>query len=421
MKKTLWLSCIVSLTLLFNAISAYAAPLTPESVKGIYHLGTPERGQSKVEMAYGDMRGTTVIAVAACPRCPPAVYSYLKEESSTLGVPVFTTSGLYLFQYNSDSFVIVQPDAVLGRQAWSKIGHANIYSKNASTAKSTPRAQIETFVVNLSKKIMNQETGKMAHGAGTYYLAMPVNHSGKPQTSYELSFTTEGRKQITIKPCDRCSSNQYKHLPEESAIAGVDVYRYASSDYLFDLKDGVLIHTFANASGLGKVLWGKNSHYNVYSNNQAYIRQILASKEKQGIIDSMMTEYFSTIKTEFEKRAEEARQEKVANRELPPQGLDNADQKTQALSAAKRWASAWAWKETLKDAYFTNNDWSITRNRLTGVITGKVIAGIVTMTHPDGRCRFQHVRFRQDYDGSGYMNLHMTGVGPVYDLKCSKI
>jgi len=111
----------------------------------------------------------------------------------------------------------------------------------------------------------------------------------------------------------------------------------------------------------------------------------------------------------------------VANRELPPQGLDNADQKTQALSAAKRWASAWAWKETLKDAYFTNNDWSITRNRLTGVITGKVIAGIVTMTHPDGRCRFQHVRFRQDYDGSGYMNLHMTGVGPVYDLKCSKI
>ena len=419
MKKTLWLSYLLSLTFLFNSISSHATSLTPESVKGIYHLGTPERGQSKVEMAYGDMRGTTVIAVAACPRCPPAVYSYLTEESDTLGVPVFTTSGLYLFQYNTDSFVIVQPDAVLGRKIWSKIGHANIYSKNANTAKATSREQIEEFVVSLSNKIMSQETGKMAHGAGTYYLAMPVSHSGRPQTTYDISFISDEKKQIAIKPCDKCSPNQYEHLPEESAIAGVDVYRYASSNYLFDLKDGVLLSTFSNASGLGKTLWGKNSHYNVFSNNQAYIRQILASKEKQTLIDTMMSEYFSTIKIEFEKRAEEARQEKVANRKLPSQGLDNPEQKTQALSAAKRWASAWAWKETLNDAYFTSNDWSITRNRLTGVITGKVIAGIVTMTHPDGRCRFQHVGFRQDYDGSAYMNLHMTSVGPVYDLKCS--
>ena len=112
---------------------------------------------------------------------------------------------------------------------------------------------------------------------------------------------------------------------------------------------------------------------------------------------------------------------KVANRKLPKTGLVDNSQRKSALAAAKRWASAWNWKETIKDAYFTSADWTITRNRLTGVITGKVIRGYITMTHPDGRCRFQHVSFRQDFDGSKYMNFHMTGVGPIYDLKCGEI
>ena len=268
---------------------------------------------------------------------------------------------------------------------------------------------------------MNQEVTDMQHGAGTYHLAAPQEFSGRPYTEIQITFNTEGKKQIIIKPCDKCGASEYTLMPDESAIAGVDVYKHATSYYLFDLKDGVLIYTFANAGGLGKILWGKNSHYNVYSNNKAYIRQILASKEKQNIIDDMMAGYFKDIKTEFRRRADEKNQMQIANRTLPDEGLNNSTQKQQALAAGKRWASAWNWKETLNNAYFISNDWSITRNRLTGIITGKVISGIVTMKHPDGRCRYQHMSFRQDYDGSQYTNLHTTGVGPVYDLKCSEI
>jgi hypothetical protein len=402
-------------------LPTHAAELTAESVKGIYHLGTPERGKSKVNIGFGTMGNKTVIAVAACKQCPPAVYTFQQEESQTLGTQVFTTSGLYLFPYDEDSFILVQPDGVLGRKVWKKIGHANIYSKNPNTAKSTSRAMIEEFAINLSSKIMNQEVTDMQHGAGTYHLAAPQEFSGRPYTEIQITFNTEGKKQIIIKPCDKCGASEYTLMPDESAIAGVDVYKHATSYYLFDLKDGVLIYTFANAGGLGKILWGKNSHYNVYSNNKAYIRQILASKEKQNIIDDMMAGYFKDIKTEFRRRADEKNQMQIANRTLPDEGLNNSTQKQQALAAGKRWASAWNWKETLNNAYFISNDWSITRNRLTGIITGKVISGIVTMKHPDGRCRYQHMSFRQDYDGSQYTNLHTTGVGPVYDLKCSEI
>ena len=117
----------------------------------------------------------------------------------------------------------------------------------------------------------------------------------------------------------------------------------------------------------------------------------------------------------------EENQERIANRELPAVGMKNAQLSSDALAAAKRWAKAWNWKEQLQNTYFVSNDWQIIRNRLTGVVTGRKISGVVTMKHPDGRCRFQYVGYRQDHDGTEYMNLHMTGVGPIYDLKCDKL
>ena len=98
------------------------------------------------------------------------------------------TAGLYVFQYDNESFVIVQPDGMLGRKVWTKIGHANIYSKNPAKAKSVSRADIEKFAIDLSNKIMNQEVGEMAHSGGEYFLAVPQKHGGKIQSSYSIEF-----------------------------------------------------------------------------------------------------------------------------------------------------------------------------------------------------------------------------------------
>lgn len=411
---------LFSLTLLLLS-NLTTAELTQEAVNGVYQLGVPERGQQKLMMQYGELNGKKVIAAAACRGCPPAVYSYQQEPSETLKTPIFMTAGLYLIRYDDNSFILVQPDKELGRAIWSKIGHANIYSKDANMAKTVKRAEIESFAINLSEKIMNQEVGELSHAAGTYHLAAPVTHLGRPQRTYEITFNAEGKKSIDIKPCDKCSSDNYEFLPNESSIIGVDVYRHASSYYLFDIKDGVLIYTFANAGGLGRDLWGKHSQFNLYSNNQAYVRQLLASREKQQNIDNVMAGYFKAIKDEFIRQAEEKQKAATEQRDLPAEGYSDRSQKQQALKAAKQWANNWGWKETLTDAYFTSNDWSTLRHPLTGIVTGKSIRGIVTMTHPDGRCRFQYTSFRQDHDGQQFYNLQMTGVGPIYDIRCDKL
>mgnify|MGYP006939814164 CR=1 FL=1 len=286
-----------------------AVEITPESVKGIYHLGIPERGQKQVEIVYGDIKGKMVIAVAPCERCPPAVYSYLKRESRILDIPVFTTNGLYLFQYDNDSFVIVQPDSALGTKAWSKIDHANIYSKNIATAKSVSRRQIESFATNLSKKVIGQDIGKMQHATGIYHLAMPVVHIGNAESQYTIELVSNGKKEVNIVPCSKCTVHRYQYLTEESDIVGIAIYRYASGDYLFDIEDGVLVHVFANAGGLGKIEWGENSQYNVFSNNPMYIRHLVASAEKQILIYKMIKGYFSAIKEALDKHSKEAEQE----------------------------------------------------------------------------------------------------------------
>lgn len=414
---------ILCLSVLFSSglSSLFVNAEMTEALNGTYYLGVPERGAKQVLLQYGQLGEKRVIAVAACQKCPPAVYSFQAEPSQVLGVPVFMTAGLYLIRFDQESFILVQSDGALGRKIWDKIGHTNIYSKNVSKTQSVSRSTIQAFAIDLSKRMMSQETGKMAHGAGKYHLAVPQNHMGQAQSSYHLELITEPKKLIKVKRCDKCGFDEYSYLPEESEIAGIGVYRHATSYYLFDLKDGVLISTFSNAGGLGKSEWGENHHYNVLSNNLAYIRQILSSKQKQDLIDKMMKDYFASIKAEFEKRAQQAHQQQVADRQLPGIGLKNTELSDRALKAAKRWAKAWNWQEKLKATYFVNDDWGIVRNPLTGVVTGRKISGIVTMKHPDGRCRFQYVGYRQDHDGSEFVNLHMTGVGPIYDLKCDKI
>ncbi len=409
------LSCLVLLSFNLSAIE-----VSKETVNGEYHLAVPERGNSKVLMQYGKLGNKTVIAVAACQSCPPAVYSLQQEPSQTLATPVFMTAGLYLIPYDEQSFVLVQPDGLLGQKVWTKLGHVNLYSRSQETAASFDRRQIEKFAIGLSSKIMNQAVGEMNHSSGEYFLAVPQNHGGKRQQSYQISFNQAEPKSIQLKPCDRCPTQKYKLLPEESGVIGVDVYRHASSYYLFDLKDGVLIYTFANASGFGRTEWKSHSKYNVYSNNRAYIRQILQSKEKQQLIDETMQSYFAKTKTYFEQKAQAKKLKQDAARELPAQGLKNVSN-SDLLSAANRWAKAWQWKEQLVDSYLTGSDWAITRNRLTGIITGKIIQGVVTMKHPDGRCRFQYVNYRMDYNGSQYQNLHVAGIGPIYDLSCDKL
>lgn len=316
MKNATWFFfSFLFVTTMSHATMSHANKLTPESVMGTYHLGIPERGQQQVDITYGDMKGKTVIAVAPCVRCPPAIYSYLKKESNILNIPVFTTNGLYLIQYNNDSFVVVQPDSILGEKAWSIISHLNIYSKNETTASTLSRTKIEQFAIKISHKVLGEDLGEMQHKTGIYNLARPIVHIGNAESQYNIEWINGDNKEINITPCSKCSIHQYQHLTKESAITGVGVYHDRSGYYLFDIEPGILVHAFSNASGLGNSEWGEKSHFNVFSNNPAYIRFLLTSVDKQALIHKQLKGYFSAVKAAFDKSDTHIQQEKTETAE----------------------------------------------------------------------------------------------------------
>lgn len=411
---------LVSLSLYFS--TSFASAPIEESAKGVYYLGQAERGKTQKNIGVGNLKGKPVLALTDCKKgCPMAIYQYLEAESKETGKTIYYTTGLYLIALEDGSFINVMPTTKLGDKPWTEFRFANVYSKDPAKAKQMSQQQIKDLAKQISDKLFNQAVGELKHASGTYHLAVPKAHKGESRNTYQLSIQAEGQKSVTVKPCDRCPSTEYKLLPKESGIIGTEVYRYASSDYLFDLKDGVFVSTFANASGLGKRDWNKHSRYNVYASDKNYIRQLITDKSKQSAIDKTMAKYFAEVKTSFEQEAENKRKQAVETRTLPKEGYNNADHKKQALDASKRWANSWKWQEELLNTYFISSDWASTKHPLTGITTGKVIRGIITMKHPDGRCRYQHASYRQDYDGNKYFNFQMTGVGPIYDIKCDKL
>lgn len=341
---------------LFLCLIPVQAAITPDaSLNGQYTFAVPERGATQATLQTGSLGNKTVLAVAKGKGMPPAVYTFLPEQSNTLGFAIFHTMTLYVMQYDPDTFVLAMGDGVLGRKVWTKVGYINVYSKDPEKAKTLlPKAS--AWAIEQSQLIMNQNVGKMTHAAGTYHLAVPMKHMGKARPTYEIEFITEAPKALHVTTIPDKAAEVYEILPKESAICGVDVYRNASSHYIFDEGDGVLLYTFANANGLGKTDWTKSSRYNVFSNNQAYIRQLLTSKEKQNTIDTLMAGYFKSVKETFIKEAQEMATADTANRKLPARGKKDATLDKEALAAAQRWAKAWAWKEELKAVYMTSHD-----------------------------------------------------------------
>jgi hypothetical protein len=149
---------VLHVLLLFVISTAFAQQdVTPETVNGTYHLFMAERGVSgptKTKLIqFGENNGVKLLAIAACEKCMPAVYTYQEEESKRLGVSVFFNSaGLYVFGYDKDSFVTVLVTSKLGNKSWVNFAFSNFYSKTKSNVDSITKAKIEAYAIKLSKE-----------------------------------------------------------------------------------------------------------------------------------------------------------------------------------------------------------------------------------------------------------------------------
>ena len=349
------------------------------------------------------------MVIAACQSgCTPAMYTYQEEPSSLLGKKVyFTTAGIYVMQYDDNSFVSVMPDKQLGKFVFGKFMFSNFYSTDAAKVKTMTKAKVEAYAIELSKKMLApSSTGPSKGGNGTYHLAVAASHANKKHDTYEISFEEGAIKKIET------GHETYIHMPEFSKLIGIDMYsctRHHLQQYIFVDKPGVLVWTKYKGSGLGKQEWGKYDLFNMIAMDKQVARGLLANTDQQEELDAKLVKWSKIIKEAEDKRRASETKDKIAKQRLPKEGLIDSDLKTQTLDAAIAWATKWGWKETVFKAYFTDADWYIIRHKKTGVILRREIRGVMVMTRPDGMCSFHHCVYGQQYDGSKY-NLSLIHI-----------
>jgi hypothetical protein len=380
-----------------------------------FHLMEAERGKTKVQAEEGELNGKKIIAINGAP------YTYQDEPSKMLGKKIyFTTAGIYVMQYDDNSWVSVMPDKQLGKAPFGKFVFSNFYSSDASKAKSMTKAKAEAYATELSNKILApSSSGPSKGGNGTYSAATPVKFSGKAYGEVEITFEEGSEKKILRKAG---GTTTFIHMPEFSKIAGVDVYTNASLNlhkYIFVDKPGVLIWTRHKSGALGTQLWGKYDQYNMYAMDKQVVRGLLNSESQQKEIDVKVAAWTKKIKDSEDKRRAAKEGKDIANRRLPKQGYTDTKLEAEGLAAAKGFAAKYNWKETLTRVYFSGADWGIRRHKVTGIQTGRSIKGVIVMTRPDGLCSYHDAVFAQEFDGTKYRTVYFDGiVGPPYKLNC---
>jgi hypothetical protein len=414
---------ICSLLMVF---AAQALVLTPEKVNGIYLLAIPERsaaGQTKkLQVEYGDMNGQKVLVTKACPRCPAAGYKLQDEATNELGRPVFFNSmGIYIIAYDENTFVSVMADAELGKKAWSTITYANVYSKQDTATISLDIGK--QFVLRESKRLMTGEgiaKFEVTGGSGTYYAAVRQMVGSKKYDQIAVKLNDEHKIILAGLNCRSCTTSTYLYAAELSQVIGKPVYEMGHmGNFLIEQDEGVIL--VANV-GLGKALWTDSNSYNVLGQDKTAMRQISQDKAAQDSVDITLKAYAIKAKAAVDARYAREDLQRTADNVLPTKGLDDSDLDQSALIAARAWANSYDWAEQLQYVFMTSRDWSILRNKLTGIQTGRRIQGVITMKRDDGLCSYQQAIFEQAYNGTNYQAIVMTGVVPGQNkLDCGKI
>jgi hypothetical protein len=376
----------------------------------------------------GENNGKQLMIIKACASgCTPAMYTFQDELSKTLGKKIyFTTAGLYVMEYDENSFVSIMPDKQLGKAPFGKIMFSNFYSKDASKVNTMTKAKAEAYAIDLSNKILAPSSTESSKGGnGTYSAATAVKFSGNAYEELDIIFEEGAMKKIVtklMKGDKAASTDTYMFMEEYSKLIGVDIYANSIShlnQYIYVDKPGVLIWARYKNGGLGNQLWEQYDYYNMFAMDKQVVRGLLNSQDEQKALDVKVAGWTKTIKEVEDKKRVDNKQQQIENQKLPIEGLVDAKLKEQTLAAAKTWAASYKWKETITGAYFTGNDWSIVRHSLTGIQLRREIRGVIVMKRPDGGCSFHYALFAQEYDGANYLSVYTAGITPgQIQLKC---
>jgi hypothetical protein len=102
----------------------------------------------------------------------------------------------------------------------------------------------------------------------------------------------------------------------------------------------------------------------------------------------------------------------AALKPMPSPGLKDAKLNAEATAAIKEYAAG-KWAQEVVYVYVTGTDWYTIRNSSTGLITGRSIRAVAVLKTTTGKCQWEEVSIKQDYNGAEYGKSQSYGNSSV--------
>lgn len=252
--------------------------------------------------------------------------------------------------------------------------------------------------------------------------------AGKKTDKIGVTLSPNKQVVLSVAGCARCSTDRYLYSPVFSQDMGKPIYRkdvgsaeHTIVRYLVQYSDDLWIKIH-QPYGLGQGVLGKTDRVNVLAGTQAKLKHLASGGPDTDKLEKDLVDMSNKALTAQNARYEARDKARTAKNKLPKANSSLAGFNSKFLTGAKQRAQREGWEETLIKAYAISSDWTILRNQLTGIKTGRYIAGVVVMKRKDGLCSYQHVHFHQQSNGAGYQKptLHSIDSGQE-KLDCSKV
>ncbi len=99
----------------------------------------------------------------------------------------------------------------------------------------------------------------------------------------------------------------------------------------------------------------------------------------------------------------------AAKKPMPAPGMSDPKLAAEITEVVKAHAAVAKWPQTVVYAYPKNKEWDIIRNTNTGIIVGRSLRAIVVLKTTSGKCQWEEVSIRQNYDGANYGSSFWNG------------
>jgi hypothetical protein len=101
--------------------------------------------------------------------------------------------------------------------------------------------------------------------------------------------------------------------------------------------------------------------------------------------------------------------------------MKDAKLSAEALTVVKAHAVTASWTQKIEYCYVKSKDWSIITNKASGAIVARTIRMIAVMKNTNGKCQWEEVEVKQDYNGTSYGKTYYSGnTQAIITLDCTE-